>query len=197
MLWEEQTAEVKLIHSYSHENIQKNLIQKEKLLDSYQSSLKKLIPEFNSYKSSNPKLFPRIRTYSGLENLDEIIKDILDLTPKHSEILLFTNQQDERNIFTKKKHNEFVINRIAKNINIKVLAVNNGNGLLLKNQDKGKLRETRLLPDSYHFYSEIYIYNNKISMIDFKNEIVGIIMESDELFNIHSQFFQTLWEISK
>ena len=66
----------------------------------------------------------------------------------------------------------------------------------LKKSDKKFLRETKILPESFTFNSEIYIYDNKICLIDLKKDIIGVIIESSELYNIHKQIFDMLWNVN-
>jgi len=59
-----------------------------------------------------------------------------------------------------------------------VLVVDNEEGRVLKERDPGNLRETRILPKHVSFTSEIYMYENKVTMIDVKDEAVGVIVEN-------------------
>ena len=118
----------------------------------------------------------------------------INVYEKTDEILLFTNQETEKKYFSRSLHTQFIKRRIAKKIPIKVLAVQNKEAELLLKSDKESLRETKLLPPSFTFFSEIYLFQNKIILIDVEEHIIGILLDSEELYNIHKQLFNFLWQ---
>jgi ribosomal protein S19 len=127
--------------------------------------------------------------------LDTIADDILT-SSKGQDILLYSNQRTEKSFFSKAMHEKFVQTRIKNNTKIKVLVVDNKEGRELKKSDKGLLRETKILPKNISFNSEIYIYDGKIAMIDIKDEVIGVIIENEELFRVHRQMFEVVWKTS-
>lgn len=194
LIREENRPQGKIIFAKSYKTILNALNNKEQEIRKYKSSVNDLVPIFNTFISSKNTQGPKVRIFEGKKELNNLVDDILDNKFKKKEILLFTNQETETGIFSKRRHDEFIRKRIAKKIKIRVLAVNNEKGQDLKSNDKNNRRETRLLPDNFLFNSEIYIYENKISMLDLKNDIVGVIIESEELYNIHTQVFEVLWQ---
>ena len=194
LVWEDNLPKGKIIYAKSYDVILKNLNRKKELLSDFEKDVNGLIPVFNSYVNQKSKLYPRVRIYEGVEGLNEITYDIIDSNFNLSEILLFSNQEDEQKLFNAANHDDFIKRRIKNKINIRVLATNNRKGVELQSLDKKYLRETKLLPKSFNFNSEVYIYNDKLAMIDLKeNNIVGVIIESQELSNIQKQLFEFLW----
>lgn len=137
---------------------------------------------------------PRVRTFQGFDGLISVWKDILSAK---SDLLLWTNQQTEQKVFTKKHHDEFVRERCRKNLHIRVLAANNDEGRLLQLSDKQNLRDTRLIEKNIDFSTETYIYDDKIAMLDHNKAVIGIIIQSDQLADAQRAMFELSWQNSK
>lgn len=141
-------------------------------------------------KYLNPSTIPKVRVYEGAAGLLAIWRDILS---KKQEVLLWTNQATEDNLFTKNHHQMFIQNRISQGISMRVLAVDNPQGSALIPQDSSCLRQTKLLPKSVSFSSETYIYGNKIATLDFNKDIIGVITESTEIAESQRAIFNMNW----
>ncbi len=133
---------------------------------------------------------PRIKVYDGVNGLVQIKEDILS---SKTEIFLWTNQEAESSFFSKNHHDKFIEIRKKRGIKIKVLAVRNNEGEKLQAKDEEDLRETRLLPANMEFTSETYIYDNKIAILDFKKDIFGAIIESEQFSLAQKTIFNINW----
>ncbi len=161
-------------------------------LKDIQNELAEILPEMEHAQNTNPGL-PATRYLSGEKGLNIAINEIL-ASPEA--IRLFTNQDIEKQFFTKTQHLSFVRRRIEKNIKIKVLTVNNKDGIKLRQEDLRNLRETKLLPGNFSFSAETYILKNQLVMIDFdpgKKRVQCSIIRSQELVNLQKQTFDFLW----
>jgi sugar-specific transcriptional regulator TrmB len=135
-------------------------------------------------------VIPRISTYRGANGLRTARSHILGST---GEILLWTNQASERNIFGKLEHDTFVIERIQKHIPVRVLAVDNAAGRELLSDDTALLRETRLLPVDTEFSAETYIFDQKVVILDFTADIVALIIENSSVQQAQKALFELSW----
>ena len=55
----------------------------------------------------------------------------------------------------------------------------------------------RLIPkDQYNFTNEINIYDDKVSIISFTDEIIGMIIESKEIANTQRAIFSIAWDFA-
>ncbi len=197
LVTEENRVNGKVLRARSYEAINNILKQREEEIDSSKRTVQELVPIFKTFASYENQYGPRIRTYESKVGLNDIVDDILATAEETKEIQLFTNQESERGFFSNAKHEEFIKRRVEKGIRIRVLAVDNEFGRELKNDDEKLLRETRILPEKFSFNAEIYIYGNTISMLDVKNEIIGVVIESEELTSIQRQFFEVAWAMSE
>ncbi|MCL5090854.1 MAG: hypothetical protein M1514_02470 [Patescibacteria group bacterium] len=134
---------------------------------------------------------PKVKVFEGKQGLVSVWKDILSTK---GEILLWTNQQTENKVFDKQAHDKFIQERISKRIKIRVLAVNNPQAKELQKLDHLALRETKLLPPNTEFSAETYIYDNKVAILDYNKDIMGIIIESLPISAYHKAIFEMNWD---
>ncbi len=167
------------------------LSAKQRAIGRQELELKEKLADLQAvYNASDVR--PKVRVFEGINGLSAVEKDILSAK---KEILLWTNQETENNFFSKQFHNQFIEIRKRKGIFIRVLAVNNKKGRLLQSTDKGSLRETRLLPKNRSFSPETYIYDDKIAMLDYKKDIIGVIIQSEPLSSAQKAVFELSWSM--
>ena len=135
---------------------------------------------------------PILQLFSGKDGLHQIIDDVLENTD--GELLLFTNQTEEKKVFTKKDHEEFIKTRINKHISARVLASNTPEAQQLKRTDKSCLRETRIIDEQDPFKSETYIYGDRVAMLSFDKEIIGFIVRSKDFADAQRWMFKEIWQ---
>jgi sugar-specific transcriptional regulator TrmB len=168
------------------------LSSKQRTIGRQEIELEEKLPDLQAiYQASNAR--PNVKVFEGVSGLFSIQTDILSA---RKEILLWTNQETENKFFTKEFHDKFIELRKRKGTFIKVLAVNNEKGHGLKSSDKGNLRETHLLPKGINFSSETYIYDGKIAILDYKKDIIGVIIQSEPMSQAQKAIFDLTWNNS-
>ena len=50
------------------------------------------------------------------------------------------------------------------------------------------------MPEVINLNSSVYIYENKVALIFFKEPLSGIIIENEELFSVFKFMFDSLWK---
>lgn len=133
---------------------------------------------------------PTVKVFEGNNGLLAVWKDILEVK---QEILLWTNQETETLFFNEAKHEQFINERIRKGITARTLTINNEAGKKLLKTDENSLRLTKILPDSVSFSAETYIYGNKVAVLDYDKEIVGVIIESKSIAAAQKAIFELTW----
>jgi D-alanine-D-alanine ligase len=136
----------------------------------------------------------KLKLYQGQEGLKKIFNDVIGTSKK--EILLYTNCEKERDIFDPKEHQKFIQARRKQGIRIRVLAVDSPRARAMQKQDKIMDRQTRLLPRDIFFTSETYIYEGKVALVAYQDEIFGFIAESPEFAQSQRAIFEGLWTLS-
>lgn len=154
-------------------------------------AFREILPDLQAAQQATSRR-PRVRTYEGMGGLVAVWKDILQ---EKSEVLLWTNQAAERNIFSVQAHGQFIAERIQKGIRVRALAIDNFEGRELMAGDAGNLRETRLLPPGVTFSSEVYIYGNKVAVLDVGKQVFGVITENPQIAATHRAIFEMAWSL--
>jgi sugar-specific transcriptional regulator TrmB len=133
---------------------------------------------------------PKVRTFEDRSGLVSVWRDILQ---SQQEILLWSNQNTEQLVFDTSMHEQFIAERIAKHIPIRVLAIDSENAYALKRTDSDSLRQTKILPSDMQFTGETYIYGNKVAVLDFGKKIFGVITENDQIAEAQRSIFNFTW----
>lgn len=164
---------------------------KQRVVHRQELELQEKLPELQArYQTS--AIQPNVRVFQGKQALLSVWEDVLS---SKNEILLWTNQQTESSFFTKTFHEKFIQERIKKGIPIRALAVNNIPGRELHKADHSSLRQSKLLPIATSFSAETYIYSNKVAILDYKKDIIGIIIESEPITSTQRAIFEMSWNL--
>ncbi len=165
------------------------LSERQNQLNQNRSELENNLPELLSeYKISDIR--PKVTIYEGKSGLTRIWQDILSAK---TELCIWTNQESETQIFDARHHEKFIAERVKKNIYARVLTINNNLGKKLQEADSQFLRKTKLLPSSNIFTAETYLYDSKIAILDYKKDIIGILIESEPISTSHKAIFELVW----
>lgn len=166
------------------------IASKQRVLRRHELELEESLPELQAlYQAS--EIRPKVRVYEGNSGLLEVWKDILSTK---GEILVWTNQQTDTLVFGPQRHISFIDERVKKGIKARVLSVDNPEGRRLKKLDPQLLRETKILPKETNFTAETYIYGNKVAVLDYNKDIIGVITESGPISNSQREIFELTWK---
>lgn len=167
------------------------LATKQRSMRRQEMELEEKLPELNAfYKTSEVQ--PHVKVYEGKQALFSLWQDVLQT---QHEILLWTNQKTESLFFSRVFHEKFIEERIKKAIPIRALVVNNELGKKLQDTDTASLRKSKLLPLKTSFHAETYIYDSKVAILDYKKDILGIIIESTSIASTQRAIFQMVWSL--
>lgn len=154
--------------------------------------LKSALPDLKRLTGETPH--PQIRFFEGIEGIKTIYADTL--TSK-TEILNYSNSQEIRNQWPS-YDNDYVKKRAKKGIQLRGLAPKDPAGEKVHKDDKKFAREMRLLPEEqFPFTNEINIYDNKVAIISYDNELIGMIIESPAIANSQRAIFNMCWQFAE
>ncbi len=146
------------------------------------------LPELKGLFHKHAK--PRVRYFEGLEGVKRVYMDTLTAT---TEILNYANSREIR-IHWPDYDAEYVAKRYKKKIFLKGIAPDDEYGQTVQCDDPKCLRETRLLSaKDFNFTNEISIYDNKVAITSFENEMIGILIESDAIADTQRDIFKMAW----
>ncbi|MFA5945866.1 MAG: hypothetical protein WC802_03090 [Patescibacteria group bacterium] len=154
--------------------------------DTIEESLPGLLASYVAHESK-----PTLQFFSGIEGLHQIADDVLEYGKE--EVLLYTNQATEENVFSEADHKEFIAERLRRGLSIRVLAADVPESYELQRRDKQCRRETRIV-DGEPFTSETYIYADKVAMLSFDKEIIGFVVRSKDFAQAQRWMFEQIWE---
>jgi sugar-specific transcriptional regulator TrmB len=192
----EKLKEKSLVSSFTKKKIKYfSSINPEILVEEFENrtnTLRKSLPKFKSL--SGEINHPRIRYFEGLEGIKTIYSDTL--TSK-TDILNFANSAEVRNAWPT-YDKDYIEKRIKKKIFLRGIAPEDSLGKKIKEKDQKSEREIRLIPaKSFNFTNEINIYDDKVAIISFKDELIGMIIESSEIANSQRAIFEMCWKFAE
>jgi sugar-specific transcriptional regulator TrmB len=162
------------------------------LVNEYQkraSDLAKVLPDLKRLHGDT--IHPRVRFFEGIEGIKSIYADTL--TSK-TEILNYGNSKEIRSQWPTYDE-DYVKKRAAAGIHLRGIAIDDEFGRWVKDNDAQNLREIRLISkEQFNFTNEINIYDDKLAIISFKDELIGMIIESPEIANTQRAIFKMVWE---
>ncbi len=173
--------------------IKKLLTEKKERIIEKNTQFNENIDKYRSLFGENKYSSIKIRIYHGKAGRLEGIEKILNYSNANKELLLYSNQKIERNLFSSLEHDDFIQKRVKLNISIKVLLVNNEQGREL-HSDSSLLRSVKILPDHFQFRSEVYVIENSILSFDLVPDIVGIYLESEQQATIQRLLFNSIFD---
>lgn len=152
---------------------------------------KHIIPQLKTIH--NVKGRPKIRFYEGMEGVQQVYEDTLT---SNEPIRAFAHVEDNSKALPK-YFPKYYFRRAEKKIPIRAIFPDSPAARELVKFDKIQMRETALVPaDKYTFSPEINIYNDKIMIASWREEL-GIIIESHEIAEAMKKIFELAWEQAK
>ena len=68
----------------------------------------------------------------------------------------------------------------------------------MKGKDKSELRETRFIPKLGEIPNTVYIYGNKVAILNTETDnSFGVLIENENIAKTHKLLFETIWERAK
>jgi len=161
--------------------------QKEKLLE--------IIPELSLIFTKSGSKKPKIRFYEGIEGLKEVYNDTLD-QKEGSEILAYANFEEVYRIFPETFRKSYLNKRVnRKKIFTKAIARIGKYAQVHSKLNKKELRETILIPEKeFPISNEINIYDDRVAILSFGDEKIGVIIESRQIADTQRAIFNLLWK---
>ncbi len=180
--------------------------QIKKIIDRKQRQLRKLelkyddvLPDLMAmYSSSGYR--PRVQFFEGLKGIEQINQDIIDTLkelPEEERITYSYSNPEvidelfEDYIFEKEG---YVDQRKKFDIRNKAIASDSPVTQKISNMKEEILLDVMILPkDLFPFKNDITIYHNKIAIQALHNELVGVVIESEEIVKDQKAIFELAW----
>lgn len=153
--------------------------------------LEKALPDLKRLYGETPH--PKVNYFEGLDGIKAIYQDTL---LAQTEILNFCNSQEIR-AFWPEYDDEYVAERVRRKISLRGIAPDDEYGRRVRAEDRAMVREIRLIPkDKYNFANDVNVYDNKVAIISFLYEPIGMIIESAEIAGTQRAIFEMVWDFA-
>ncbi|MFA5023886.1 MAG: helix-turn-helix domain-containing protein [Patescibacteria group bacterium] len=150
--------------------------------------LQGILPELKAL-GGEARQRPAIRFYQGQDGIKLIMEEIL----KEAKELISFGSSDDLFREMGEYHQSFLKRRIEKKIPLRVILKDTPRSQARKDLEKQQLRQVKLLSPSSEFNGLIYVWENKIAMLSFKNDLIGIVVESKVLAETERELLNGLW----
>jgi sugar-specific transcriptional regulator TrmB len=156
--------------------------------------LKESIPDLKKLN----KMFhvrPSVQIFEGKEGLIRLMEDTL--TTENKELLVWSDINLAWYGPIESYFPEYVKKRVEKKIWVKGIFTDSEQARGFKQRSKSELRKVNLIdPEKFPFKNEINIYNNKVNIISFKDEM-GVLIENEDIANTQKSIFELAWEYTE
>jgi len=175
----------------SPENLNKFISEDIKRKNDVLKKTEELIPELKSIH--NIKDRPRVFFYEGREELEKVYEDTLTSTePIRAYANVAYMDAGLPGYFP-----DYFKRRTKKGIFIRGIGPRTEDNLNLAKRNVEEMRETALVPkDKYDFVPEINIYDNKVMIASWREQL-GIIIESTEIAEAMKVIYELAWAEAK
>ena len=197
-----RTTTYHLLESLLQKGIVSNIIKEKKKY--FQATHPRTLPEIieekkRRVKESLPQLIaltetitekPRVQLYEGIKGIRTILEDVL--TTK--KIILHYGditslQKSLQHIFP-----QFIKKRTEKRIPIKIICKKEEAHDELLTTAKKQYREFRFSSSNTTFPSSIFIYNDKVAILNLTRELyTGILIKNNDFMTTQKNMFESLW----
>lgn len=156
-------------------------------------AISKALPEIKSLQNIFP-FKPKITFYEGFSGIREIYNDTLNSLNGGDIILSFTGITNFERLMSHDISREYIESRVKKKIRARIIATRSSVMERWKENAPKELREIKIVDDSkYKFDGDIEIYGNKVALISYKENFIGVVIESKEINQMQRLAFEIMW----
>lgn len=168
--------------------------QKDKLSEQ-QEEIKNILPKFEELAKKGMAI-PIFKYYEGEKGVWNIIDDLTNSGASEAHLIA------PGKIFDVFGKNRFMKNAVLRRqqlgMKINIVTDRHPEVIKLYNEWLEKkytgFREYRFLPETMDVDTGVYFYANKVALIFLKEEISGLLIESEDMFKVFKFMFDSLWK---
>lgn len=167
-------------------SLKTDLAEKAKIIDS-------VLPELAAIQNIIPYK-PRITFYEGVGGMKDLYQDTLDSSKSGDTILSFTGLYDFYQYMPKEYSDYYIAERANRKIKIRIIAPKSSVADEWSGTETQDLRNIRIINNKdFHFNADMEIYANKIALISYRENFLGVIIESKEINQMMRFAFELMW----
>ncbi|MFA6096156.1 MAG: helix-turn-helix domain-containing protein [Candidatus Paceibacterota bacterium] len=162
-------------------------------LEEKMGTIEKSLPELRAMQNTIPSK-PRITFYEGGGGAKALYRDTLDSLTPGDTLLSYTGLTDFYKLIPKDFSEWYIKERIKRKIRIEVIALRSKITDEWQKNAARELREIKIVNNSdFRFDGDTEIYGNKIALISYKENFMGVIIESKEISQMLRMAFRLMW----
>lgn len=189
----------RVISANSPRTIQQLLNDKKRKLRKVELKYQELLPNLLAmYKESGIR--PHVKFFEGIKGLEQIHSDIiktLSELPQEQRITYsYSNPKMIKERFEGYVDDPegYVAQRKQYKIYNKAIAPDNDVSRDIATRNKEELRELIILPETmFPYKNDITIYGNKMAIESLSHELIGVVIESQDIVNDQKAIFELAW----
>jgi HTH-type transcriptional regulator, sugar sensing transcriptional regulator len=152
-----------------------------------------LLPELQAMHNIIP-IKPKIIYYEGEEGMKDLYMDTLNCSKAGDVIYAYTGMSKFYDVFPKDFADYYIAERVKRKIRVQVIAPKTPAAVDWLKTAPQTLREIKLIDDPrFTFKADTEIYGNKVALISYKENFMGVIIESKEICDMQKSAFELMW----
>ncbi len=166
-------------------------------LEEKSEQLKRILPSLLSMHTIFP-FQPKITFYEGFEGMKELYMDTIKTCNAGDEIVSFMGMKNLYQMFTREFASYYIGERIKKKISLRMIAPEGTEASEALMTGKKQLRVTKIIKDvSFGFQGDMEIYHNKVAIVSYPENFIGVIIESQQVSDMMRAAFEIMWNSLK
>lgn len=139
---------------------------------------------------------PKIRIFEGVEAIRSLYEGTLAPSTTQKAFVNLTHLPHPLKEYLKE---HFIKSKIKKNVSSKVIIAEGKHSEKYRSLDGNSNRQTKVVKNHpFELHAEIILFNKKeVAIIDFHQQIYGIVMESETLYKSIETVFDYIWDSIK
>lgn len=169
------------------------------LLDKKKERLMEILPELSMMFIKSGSKKPKIKFYEGVEGIKKVYHDTLTAS-LGSEQLYYSSLESVYSGLSESFWKDWYTKRVARKIFAKGIMPSDSETekRYSKKINKEQMRDVILVPQhDLPIENEMIIYENKIALVSFGEDKMGVIIESRQIAGLQRAIFNLLWKALK
>ena len=153
----------------------------------------RLMPELLAIQNVIPSK-PRITFYEGLGGMKDLYQDTLESSKEGETILSYTGLSDFSNLMPEEYADYYIGERVKRKVRARIIASDSSTAKSWKDTGAQDLRDIRIVDNpNFRFNGDMEIYANKVALISYRENFLGVIIESKEINQMQRAAFELMW----
>lgn len=161
-------------------------------LEEHGRAVTQLLPELRAIHNIIPYK-PRITYYEGTGGMKELYQDTLDSLKSGDTILSYTGLSNFYQLMPQEYARWYIGERVRRKIIIRVIAPESDTSREWMQKAREELREIKMIKSAFRFNADTEIYAHKVALISYRENFLGVIIESKEIAEMQRSAFEVMW----